>query len=76
MSAIAFKSYMPEMKLKNQNLLHNFKSTIKSLGTKIGIMDKLDDCLYKLNLTLKTTQNDCSYLDIKNDLKKVSPKFL
>ncbi|CAF0916400.1 unnamed protein product [Brachionus calyciflorus] len=70
LSAIAFKSYMPEMKLKNQNLLHNFKSTIKSLETKIGIMDKLDDCLYKLNLTLKTTQNDCSYLDIKNDLKK------
>lgn len=62
------------MKLKNQNLLHNFKSTLKSLETKIGIMDKLDDCLYKLNLSLKTTHNDCSYLDIKNDLKKVNQK--
>ncbi|RNA10812.1 serine threonine- kinase TBK1 [Brachionus plicatilis] len=70
LSAIAFKSYMPEMKLKNQNLLHNFKSTLKSLETKIGIMDKLDDCLNKLNLSLKTTPNDCSYMDIKNDLKK------
>lgn len=59
------------MKLKNQNLLHNFKSTLKSLETKIGIMDKLDDCLNKLNLSLKTTPNDCSYMDIKNDLKKV-----
>lgn len=63
------------MKLKNQNLLHNFKSTLKSLETKIGIMNKLDDCLYKLNLSLKTTPNDCSYLDIKNDLKKVKKNF-
>ena len=63
------------MKLKNQNLLHNFKSNIKSLDTKIGIMDKLDDCLYKLNLDLKTTKHDCSYMDLKQELKKVSLNF-
>jgi hypothetical protein len=67
---------MPEMKLKNQNLLHNFKCSVKSLETKLGIMEKLEECAQRANLSLsyheslqRITNED--YLTIKNHLKKV-----
>merc|ERR1712127_292125 len=47
LSAIAFKSYMPEMKLKQQNLLYHFNSRIKSLETKLDIVHKLKTCIAK-----------------------------
>ena len=70
------RSYMPEMKLKNQNLLHNFKCSVKSLETKLGIMKKLEQCAQKANLNLSFTvsdliKNNDEYLNIKEHLKKV-----
>ena len=58
LSAIALKSYMPEMKLKNQNLLHNFKCSVKSLETKLSIMEKLEECAQKANISLVSSKND------------------
>lgn len=66
LSAIAFKSYMPEMKLKQQNLIYNFKSTIKSLETKINIMDKLDQHFNDIKSSRKYTD----LMEIKNDIQK------
>ena len=62
---------MPEMKLKQQNLLHNFKSTIKSLETKLAIIDKLDGCITKTNLNIINNQTDKNYKDIKINIDKV-----
>lgn len=61
---------MPEMKLKQQNLLYNFKSAIKSLETKLGIIDKLKSCI-------KSAQDarfhdPAENLAIKSDIKKVN----
>lgn len=68
LSAIAFKSYMPEMKLKQQNMLYNFNSTIKSLETKLGIFEKLSNSQSKSSFKLtKSTQHD---LEIKHDIIK------
>jgi hypothetical protein len=67
---------MPEMKLKNQNLLHNFKSSVKSLETKLSIMEKLEECAQKANLSLSSAKNDMTRnnddLTIREHLKKVS----
>ncbi len=69
---------MPEMKLKNQNLLHNFKCSVKSLETKLSIMEKLEECAQKANLNLTynksgdQSRNNEDYLTIKDHLKKVS----
>lgn len=63
------RSYMPEMKLKQQNMLYNFNSTIKSLETKLGIFEKLTSCQSKPSPKLtKSTQHD---LEIKHDIIKV-----
>jgi hypothetical protein len=63
---------MPEMKLKQQNLLYNFKSTIKSLETKLNIIEKLDMHVTKSNLDiLKSTQADKTYKEKKADIEKV-----
>lgn len=70
LSAIAFKSYMPEMKLKNQNLLHNFKSSVKSLEAKMSIIERLDECLSNAGLALPLSTTH-SYTTIKHDIKKV-----
>lgn len=60
------------MKLKQQNMLYNFNSTIKSLETKLGIFEKLSNCQSKANFKLtKSTQHD---LEIKHDIIKV-PSF-
>lgn len=60
---------MPEMKLKQQNMLYNFNSTIKSLETKLAIIEKLNNCILKSNLkAVKMTQHD---LEIKSDILKV-----
>jgi multisubunit Na+/H+ antiporter MnhE subunit len=62
---------MPEMKLKQQNMLYNFNSTIKSLETKI--VEKLNNCLAKSTIKVaKISQKD---YDIKNDIIKVKLKF-
>ena len=58
------RSYMPEMKLKQQNLLYNFNSTIKSLETKMSIVEKLKICQYVAN-------NEKHDFEIKEDIKKV-----
>lgn len=70
LSAIAFKSYMPEMKLKNQNLLYNFKSSVKSLEAKMSIIERLDECLSNAGLALPLSTTH-SYTTIKHDIKKV-----
>lgn len=54
------------MKLKNQNLLYNFKSSVKSLEIKMSIIERLDECI--TNVGLKPPQ---SYSGIKSDIKKV-----
>ena len=59
------------MKLKQQNLLYNFKSTIKSLETKLKIIEKLDTCSSKSNLETKNTQSDKSFKEIKVNIEKV-----
>ena len=60
------------MKLKQQNLLYNFKSTIKSLETKLNIIEKLDMHVTKSNLDiLKCTQADRTYKEKKADIEKV-----
>ena len=69
------RSYMPEMKLKQQNLLHNFKSTIKSLETKLTIIDKLDTCITRTNLNSLNGQSDKNYKDIKMNIDKVPSIF-
>lgn len=60
------------MKLKQQNLLYNFKSTIKSLETKISILDRLNNCADRSNIAGSTFQRlkEKDYLDIKTDLDK------
>ena len=61
------------MKLKQQNMLYNFNSTIKSLETKIEIVEKLNNCLTKSTIKVaKISQKD---YDIKNDIIKVKLKF-
>lgn len=65
---------MPEMKLKNQNLLHNFKSNFKSLETKIDIIERLENCLAKAGLTVQSKSH--SNAAIKNDIKKVNVSFI
>jgi len=75
LSAIAFKSYMPEMKLKQQHLLYNFKSTIKSLETKLSICEKLKSCTFKFNNNSTTTnsfdaKSNQQDVEIKEDIKK------
>ncbi len=61
------------MKLKQQNMLYNFNSTIKSLETKIEIVEKLNNCLAKSTIKVaKISQKD---YDIKNDIIKVKLKF-
>ena len=62
---------MPEMKLKQQNLLYNFKSTIKSLETKLKIIEKLDDSITKSNLEIKNAQSDKSHKEIKVNIERV-----
>jgi TANK-binding kinase 1 len=70
LAAIAFKSYMPEMKLKQQNLLHTFKSTVKSLETKLKVIEKLDGCMTKTNLDSKSSLSDKHYKEIKVNIDK------
>lgn len=58
------------MKLKQQNMLYNFTSTIKSLETKLSIIEKLNNCILKSNFkAVKLTQQD---LEIKTDILKVN----
>ncbi len=59
------------MKLKQQNLIYNFKSTIKCLEAKLNIMSKLDENFTVLQ-NLKSADSLCK---IKEDTKKVW-KFL
>lgn len=61
---------MPEMKLKQQNLLHNFKSTIKNIETKLAIIEKLDNCTAKPPNDPKTDESD-NIINIKTNIKKV-----
>lgn len=65
---------MPEIKLKNQNLLHNFKCSLKSLETKLAVMDKLNDYAQKFNLNV-ASRNDESSFNIKEHIKKVTISF-
>lgn len=65
------------MKLKNQSLLHNFKSSVKSLETKMNIIERLDECLSVVGITVNANSNSnstnkqCqSYSVIKHDIKK------
>jgi len=67
---------MPEMKLKQQDLLYNFKSTIKSLETKLKIIEKLDCCIIKSHLDIKNTQNDRSLKEIKVNTERVRKMLL
>lgn len=69
LSAIAFKSYMPEMKLKQQNLLYHFNSRIKSLETKLDIVHKLKTCLAK-SAPLEETSEAEKNRSLKEDIKK------
>ncbi len=86
LSAIAFKSYMPEMKLKQQNHLYHFNSRIKALETKLDIVQKLETCVVKSKpaTTGRSIDNSFSngahseeaheeqqHLAIKEDIKKV-----
>ena len=58
------------MKLKQQNLLYHFNSTIKSLETKLSIVEKLKSCILKSKF--ETNQlNVKDDLGIKEDIKKV-----
>ena len=57
------------MKLKQQNMLYNSNSTIKSLETKLEIVDKLNSCISKSNI--KAAKNSQKDYDIKNDIIKV-----
>lgn len=59
------------MKLKNQNLLHNFKSSVKSLETKASIIERLDECLANNGLIVPHNSVH-SYASIKHDIKKVN----
>ena len=59
------------MKLKQQNLLYNFKSTIKSLETKLKIIEKLDGSITKSNLDIKNAQSDKSHKEIKVNIERV-----
>lgn len=61
---------MPEMKLKQQNLLHNFKSTIKNIETKLAIIEKLDNCTAKSPNDSKADESD-NIINIKTNIKKV-----
>ena len=63
---------MPEMKLKQQNLLYNFKSAIKSLETKLSIIDKLKSCI-KTGTDPRSVgfHDPAENLAIKSDIKKV-----
>lgn len=80
LSAIAFKSYMPEMKLKQQNLLYHFHSRIKSLETKLEIVDKLKTCLNKSkpapapvphsSLASTGTAEEEQHVSMKEDIEK------
>lgn len=64
---------MPEMKLKNQNLMFNFKSSIKSLEIKLNLIEKLDASLSNKS---QSPQLTTSYADIKKDIKKVGIKSI
>ncbi len=59
---------MPEMKLKQQNLIYNFKSVIKSLETKLNILDKLESNLNDLKLSQKYNDN---FIKIRDDIERV-----
>lgn len=68
LSAIAFKSYMPEMKLKQQNLLYQFHSRIKSLETKLDITNKLKSCLSKSkSVSIPVSHNSNSSQEITEE---------
>ena len=68
---------MPEMKLKQQNLLYNFKASIKSLETKLSIIEKLKSSSIKnkiLDSTNKSNNNLYDSFDnaqIKSDIRKL-----
>jgi hypothetical protein len=67
---------MPEMKLKQQNLLFSIKLTIKSLETKLNIIDRLSSCIGKPMSGVEATKplnqsNEINFNDIKNEIKKV-----
>jgi hypothetical protein len=61
---------MPEMKLKQQNLLYHFNSTIKSLETKLGIVEKLKSCILKSKFDYNLTNSE-EDMGIKEEIKKV-----
>jgi hypothetical protein len=67
---------MPEMKLKQQNLLFSIKSTIKSLETKLNIIDRLSNCMGKPISAAEGTKmlnqhNEMNFNEIKSEIKKV-----
>jgi hypothetical protein len=65
---------MPEMKLKNQNLLHNFSSSVKSFETKLSILENLEECAQKANFNMsksETIKNINENLQIRDDIKRV-----
>lgn len=64
---------MPELKLKQQSLLYNFKSTIKSLDAKLNIMDKFK--LY-INKPQEFKLGPSNYDELKADVKRVSHIFV
>lgn len=67
---------MPEMKLKNQNLLHNFKSRVKSLETKLNIIEKLEESLSKAGLSIASNRHAQPYESIKQDIRKFQDEIL
>lgn len=74
---------MPEMKLKQQNLLYHFNSRIKSMETKLEIVQKLQSCASKskqggsnpgslASTNLAENTEEQQHLNIKEDIKKVN----
>jgi hypothetical protein len=59
---------MPEMKLKQQNLIYSFKSTITCLEAKLNTMDNLENSFNDVKLCRKYNEN---LAEIKNDIQKV-----
>jgi hypothetical protein len=64
---------MPEMKLKQQNLIYSFKSTITCLEAKLNTMDKLENSFSDVKLCGKYNEN---LTEIKNDIQKVISSYL
>ena len=63
---------MPEMKLKQQNLIFNFKSTIKNMETKLSFIEKMENTFPNVRSGRKNKDNS---LEQKNDIERVNKRY-